>query len=144
MVIIKESLLFRLITEILMYDIIWWLGIVLKYYRCGRSKCRCGWARISCGLMLVLVKGAWEFKIQIYFYTCLIYSIIKILKHDINIFCYLYINCELLVQKQTACKPLGWPKSSFGFSIRWRLVVLNFIQNNFVRLCCDRCHISVH
>ena len=33
------------------------------------------------------------------------------------------------------------------FSIRWlwyRLVVFNFIRNNFVRLYCDSCHISVH
>ena len=33
------------------------------------------------------------------------------------------------------------------FSIRWlqqSLVVFNFIQNNFVRLYCDSCHISVN
>lgn len=35
MIIIKESLLFRLITEILMYNIMWWLGIVLKYAGVG-------------------------------------------------------------------------------------------------------------
>ena len=28
--------------------------------------------------------------------------------------------------------------------LRWCLVVLNFIWNNFVRLYCDSCHISVH
>ena len=43
-------------------------------------------------------------------------------------------------------------KSSFGFffSIRWLqqcIVVFNFIQfnlSNFVRLCCDSCHLNIH
>ena len=38
-------------------------------------------------------------------------------------------------------------KSRYVFYIQWLqycLVVFNFIQNNFVILYCDGCHISVH
>ena len=42
----------------------------------------------------------------------------------------------------------SWPKNLFSFfSVGWlqkRLVVFNLIQNNFVRLYCDSCHIFVH
>ena len=41
---IKEPLSFRLITEILVDEIIWCLGIVSKYYGSGKNKWRCGWA----------------------------------------------------------------------------------------------------
>ena len=42
---------------------------------------------------------------------------------------------------------LGWPKSPLHFSVQWLqqcLGVFNFIQNNFVRLYCDSCHIRVN
>ena len=42
---------------------------------------------------------------------------------------------------------LGWPKSSFVFSLKIVVVALsclNVILNNFVRLFCGGCHISVH
>ena len=49
-----------------------------------------------------------------------------------------------LIQPKTR-KVLGWPKSSFFFPpCKLALAVFNFIGNNFVRLYCDRCHISVH
>ena len=37
---------------------------------------------------------------------------------------------------------LRWPKSLFSFPVA--LLVFNFIWNNFVRLYCDSCHISMH
>ena len=41
---------------------------------------------------------------------------------------------------------IGLAKSSFVFFCKMALIslVFNFIQNNFVRLYCDSCHISVH
>ena len=41
---------------------------------------------------------------------------------------------------------LGWPKFCYAFSLRALVLLsfLNFTWNNFVRLYCDSCHISMH
>lgn len=57
---------------------------------------------LAMGFMVGLVMDMWEFRILIYIYVQLKYSIIKILKHDITTSWFLYIKCKLLIWKQTA------------------------------------------
>ena len=77
-------------------------------------------------------------------HLCILFS-----EMSVHVFCLLWFDCLgflLLSFQSSLCILLGWPNSS-GFFCKMvlvRLVVFNFIWNNFVRLYCDTCHIRVH